>query len=71
MTRAKRSAQIKAHVPPEVRQQLELFAAEEGPVVTLSDYLFKVVREHIQEREFKRAYQAQGNHMGVRRVSNS
>lgn len=71
MTRAKRSAQIKAHVTPEIRQQLELFAAEEGPVVSMSDYLFRVVQEHIEERQFKRAYRAELQQIKGYRVGNS
>lgn len=45
--RAKRTAQVKAHIPPELREQLELFVAEEGNVVSMSDYLHRVIEEHV------------------------
>lgn len=45
--RAKRTAQVKSHIPPELREQLELFVAEEGNVVSMSDYLHRVIEEHV------------------------
>lgn len=50
MTREKRTARLQSYVPPSYREQLELFAREKGKVVTLSDYLFEVVEEHIAMR---------------------
>jgi uncharacterized protein YkvS len=47
MTRPKRTAQVKAHITPELREQLELFVAERGNVVSMSDYLFEVIEEHV------------------------
>lgn len=47
MIRQKRTAQVKAHITPELREQLELFVAEEGNVVSMSDYLFGVIEEHV------------------------
>lgn len=48
--RQKRTAQVKAHITPELREQLELFVAEEGQVLSMSDYLFNVIEEHIAIR---------------------
>jgi len=50
LQREKRSAQIKAHVTPTLREQLELFVRQEGNVVSLSDYLFGVLQEHVAVR---------------------
>ena len=49
MTREKRTAQIKAHIPPSLREQLELFVRESN-VISMSDYLFEVVEEHVAMR---------------------
>jgi hypothetical protein len=46
VARPKRSAQVKAHITPELREQLELFVAESN-VVSMSDYLFEVIEEHV------------------------
>jgi hypothetical protein len=48
--RQKRTAQVKAHITPELREQLELFVAEQGAVLSMSDYLFNVIEEHIAIR---------------------
>ena len=49
MAREKRTAQIKAHIPPSLREQLELFVRESN-VISMSDYLFEVVEEHVAMR---------------------
>jgi hypothetical protein len=49
--REKRTAQVKAHITPTMREQLELFVAEEGNVISMSDYLFSVIEEHMRLRE--------------------
>jgi uncharacterized protein YkvS len=54
MTRQKRTAQVKAHITPELREQLELFVAEQGNVISMSDYLFEVIEEHIAIRSAMR-----------------
>lgn len=46
MSREKRTAQLKSNVPPSLRQQYELFLAEQGNVISLSDYLYGVLEEH-------------------------
>lgn len=46
MKREKRSAKVQVYVPPNTLEQLELFRAEDG-VISLSDYLHRVVDEHI------------------------
>ena len=52
-SREKRTAQVKAHIPESLREQLELFVAEEGTVVSMSDYLHRVIEEHIAIRIVK------------------
>lgn len=54
MTREKRTAQVKSHITPSLREQLELFVAEQGNVVSMSDYLFEVIEEHIAIRSAMR-----------------
>lgn len=53
VNREKRSAQVKAHITPAMREQLELFVAEEGKVVSISDYLFGVLEEHIELKSIR------------------
>jgi len=53
MTREKRSAQVKAHITPYMREQLELFVAREGNVVSMSDYLFSVIEEHVELKSIR------------------
>lgn len=47
MAREKRVAQVKAHIPQSLKEQLELFREERGNVVSMSDYLHEVIEEHI------------------------
>ena len=47
MTREKRSVPVKAHITPSLMEQLELFRAEENNVLSMSDFLFGVLEEHI------------------------
>jgi len=65
MTREKRSAQIKAHVTPALREQLELFVRESN-VKSISDYLFEVIEEHVAYKSIRISKQKVG-----RRVANS
>lgn len=53
MRREKRTAKLQAYVPPSMRKQLELFAQERSNVVSLSDYLFELVEEHIAVKTVK------------------
>jgi uncharacterized protein YkvS len=66
MPRQKRTAQVKAHITPELREQLELFVAEEGNVISMSDYLFGVIEQHIA---FKAAMSG-SKHKSPKRVGN-
>lgn len=50
MQREKRTAQVKAHIPQSLREQLELFVREQGSVISMSDYLHEVIEEHIAMR---------------------
>jgi uncharacterized protein YkvS len=62
--RQKRTAQVKAHITPEMREQLELFVAEEGNVVSMSDYLFSVIEEHMALRSIRVSKQRLGRRVG-------
>ena len=53
MRREKRAAQVRANIPPSLKQQLELFVEEEGNVVSMSDYLHRVIEEHVAMRIVK------------------
>lgn len=64
MRREKRTAQVKAHITPELRQQLELFVAEEGNVVSMSDYLFSVIEEHVALRSIRISKQRLARRVG-------
>jgi hypothetical protein len=48
--REKRSARLKVSTFPSIKQQLELFKAEEGSIVSMSDYLHQVIEDHIAYR---------------------
>jgi hypothetical protein len=52
MTREKRSAQVKAHITPAMREQLELFVSESN-VKSISDYLFEVLEEHVAYKSIR------------------
>lgn len=60
----KRRAQVKAHITPSMRCQLELFRAAEGKVVSMSDYLFEVLDEHIAVKSIRISKQAIGGRAG-------
>jgi hypothetical protein len=47
MSREKRIAPVRAWITPTLKEQLELFVAEKGNVVSMSDYLFEVIEEHV------------------------
>lgn len=47
----KRGARLVAHVPRSLREQYELFVAERGNVISMSDYLLSVLEEHAINRE--------------------
>lgn len=53
MTREKRTAQVKAHITPAMREQLDMFVAAEGNIVSMSDYLFSVIEEHVELRTIR------------------
>lgn len=66
--REKRTAPAKSHIYPSMREQLELFREEEshGKVLSMSDYLFRVIEEHIVIRQAMRITR----HKPGRRVGN-
>jgi hypothetical protein len=54
MSREKRIAPVRAWVTPSMKEQLELFVAEEGKVMSMSDYLFEVIEQHMELRRVMR-----------------
>ena len=64
MLRQKRTAQVKAHITPDLREQLELFVAEQGNVVSMSDYLFEVIEEHVALKSIRISKQKLGRRFG-------
>lgn len=67
MTRSKRTAQVKAHITPELREQLELFVAEQGVVLSMSDYLFGVLEEHVAIEQARRKSPIRISHQRIAR----
>lgn len=55
MDREKRTAQVKAHIPQTLKEQLVLFVAEQGKVISMSDYLFEVIEHHIAMKSAMRS----------------
>lgn len=47
MSYEKRTKRVQAHLTPTLHEQLELFVAGQGRVVSMSDYLFEVIEEHV------------------------
>lgn len=64
MRREKRTAQVKAHITPALREQLELFVAQQGNVVSMSDYLFEVIEEHVAYKSIRVSKQKLGRRVG-------
>jgi hypothetical protein len=62
--REKRTAQVRANIPPSLREQLELFVAESN-VISLSDYLYELIDEHVAMKSVRISKQKI-----VRRVGN-
>lgn len=50
MRREKRSVPTKTYLRPEIREQLELFAANSSNVITLSEYLAEMCERHVLEQ---------------------
>jgi hypothetical protein len=61
--RQKRTAQVKAHITPELREQLELFVAQSN-VISMSDYLFEVIEEHVAFKSIRISKQKIGGRVG-------
>lgn len=55
-SREKRIARLVAWVPTTLREQYELFVAEQGKVISMSDYLFEVLEEHAEKRRDMRIF---------------
>ena len=48
--REKRTAQVRANIPPSLKEQLELFRADGGNVISISDYIASLIRRDIAHR---------------------
>jgi hypothetical protein len=46
--REKRVRGVRSWITPSLHEQLELFVAERGNVVSMSDYLFEVIERHVE-----------------------
>jgi hypothetical protein len=64
MSREKRSVPVKAHITPSLAEQLELFRAEENNVLSMSDYLFGVLEEHVAFKSIRISKQKLGRRIG-------
>ena len=53
-SREKRSKPVKAHITPSLYEQLEMFRGEEGTVLSMSDYLFGALEEHVAHKSAMR-----------------
>lgn len=58
--RPKRSAQLKAHVPADLREMYEKFVSD-NPRITLSDYVYSVLEEHAAMRIAKQTISRRGS----------
>jgi hypothetical protein len=47
----KRSVPTKTYLRPEIREQLELFAARSSNIITLSEYLAEMCEQHVIEKQ--------------------
>lgn len=54
MRKEKRTERLQMYVTPAMKEQLELFQAEEGNVLSMSDFLFEMAEQHIQLRSVMR-----------------
>lgn len=64
MTRPKRTAQVKAHITPELREQLELQLRAQSNVVSISDYLFELIEEDVTMKSIRISKQKLGRRVG-------
>lgn len=53
MTREKRLRRVVSYIPPSMYEQLELFKEGESNVLSMSDYLFDVIEQHIEMRSMR------------------
>lgn len=63
MRREKRVAQVRANLTPALKEQLELFV-QESNVVSMSDYLFELIEEHVEMRSIRISKQKIGPRYG-------
>lgn len=71
--REKRTKRVGGYITESMKEQLELFREEEsrGKVLTISDYLFGVIEEHIAIRTAMRKSPIRISHQTIgRRVGN-
>lgn len=66
--REKRTARAKAHIFPSMYEQLELLKEEAGgKVLSMSDYLFGVIQEHIEIETARRKSPIRVSHLKLGR----
>lgn len=64
MSREKRTKGVRAWLTPTLHEQLELFVKQEGNVISMSDYLFEVIEEHVAFKSIRISKQKIGRRVG-------
>ena len=60
----KRTAQVRANIPPELHQEFKALVAEESNVISMSDYLFGMIEERVAMRAIRINKQKVGRRIG-------
>lgn len=60
MIREKRTAQVRSNITPSMKAELEQAVAEEGKVISISDWLFEAVEERLAIRAIRASKQRVG-----------
>ena len=63
MSREKRCVPIRAYITPSLMEQIELFRAENN-VLSMSDYLFGALEEHVAFKSIRISKQKLGRRTG-------
>lgn len=59
----KRIAQVRANLTPALKEQLEMFV-QESNVISMSDYLFELIEEHVELKSIRVSKQKISSRMG-------
>lgn len=65
MRRPRRSEILRTRVTPEMRQQLELDLRERSNVLSMSDYLFELVEDRLEQRAIRVSKLSLGRRTGT------